>query len=120
MIAHALLVSVRKGLTQRTFGFKLPNTVPSGAARPVHTVLGIHFQPRLELRLLQVEVVDSADASDQKTGESGRYSVHESAANGAEMIRHRVPAGDRLVLGVLGELVLAANVLGLGIAHDEV
>jgi hypothetical protein len=88
--------------------------------QPTHSVVAVDLVLRLEHRIMQIKIVDSADPRNQHPREAGRDAVHERAADGAEVVLHRVAALDRLALGELGELVAAAHVHRLGLLDDEV
>jgi len=90
------------------------------ALQPTNAILGINLMLGRKDRLLQIKVVDRADARDQRAREARRDSVHERAADGAEVVLHGVAALDRLALREFGELVAAAHVHGFGLLDDEV
>lgn len=75
---------------------------------------------RLKDRLMQIEIVNSADPGDQRAWETRRDPVHQRAADGAEVVLHRVAALDGFVLREFRELVAAAHVRCFGLFDDEV
>ena len=75
-----------------TLALGLPD--PFHGRFPAHTILDKLLGRRLQLGLVQVEIVHCADAQDAVTGETGTDAVHEGAAGGAEVVRHGVARGD--------------------------
>jgi hypothetical protein len=119
-------------ISQTTLLLLLPSQSPGIRPHPLRRLRALHpLQPtnavldenlllRREDSLLQIKVVDRADPRDQHARDAGRDAVHERAADGAEVVLHRVAAGDGLALRELGELVAAADVDRLGLLGDEV
>lgn len=69
---------------------------------------------------MQAEVVHRPNARNTLPRPPRAPSVHERAAHRAEVVGHGVAGGDGLVLAVLRELVLAAEVLHGVVGDDEV
>lgn len=88
--------------------------------QPTHAILLKRLNPRLELRLLQLEIVNRADSRDRHAWVSARSPVHQRSADGAEAVLHRVARRGRLVLLEARELVLAAQVFEVRVSDDEV
>jgi hypothetical protein len=119
-------------ISQTTLLLLLPSQSPGIRPHPLRRLRALHpLQPtnavldenlllRREDSLLQIKVVDRTDPRDQHARDAGRDAVHERAADGAEVVLHRVAARDRLALRELGELVAAARVHRLGLLDDEV
>lgn len=93
---------------------------PLRPLQPTNAVLRKNLHARLQRRLVQIKVIDRADSRDQHAREPRRNPVHQRAADRAEVVLHRVAAGDRLALRELRELVAAAHVLRRGVLDDEV
>ncbi|KAK6434138.1 hypothetical protein LTR95_009684 [Oleoguttula sp. CCFEE 5521] len=87
---------------------------------PRNTTLRVHFKPRLDLRLHQIEVIDRTNPRDEQTRKARGDTIHQRAADRAEIVLHRVAACDSLRLSELGELVLASGVRGVALLDDEV
>ncbi len=98
--------------------FHLPDTLQ--ATQPAHTVLGKLLHSGLQLGLGQVEIVHGADAQDACSREPRADAVHERPARGAEVVGHGSVQADAVVLAPGLEVVLAAQVLQVGVGDDEV
>ena len=96
----------------------LLNTLP--ACEPFNPVLRELFMSRLHLCLMQIEVIDRANACDQLAGKARADTVHQSPAHRAEMVLHFISSGDSVALSKLGELIFAADMLGGRLVDDEV
>lgn len=90
------------------------------ASKPSHTVLGILLDSRLQLRLVELEVIDCANSHDALAGEAARCPPHESSTLGAEEVGHGVAGLNCLVLLEFGEEIFAAGVGDGGVVDDEV
>lgn len=88
--------------------------------QPAHAILLKRLNPRLELRLLQLEIINRADSRNRHARVSTRSPVHQRSADGAEAVLHRVAGRDRLVLLEARELILAAQVFEVCVGDDEV
>ena len=88
--------------------------------QPPAPILLKRLHPGLELSLLQVKVVDSADARDAHARVAGAAAVHEGAADAAEAVFHGVARGDGVALAEARELVFAPRVLEGGVFDYEV
>lgn len=69
---------------------------PLGSGKPIHAVLGVLLDIRLEPRLEQVEVVHRPDPADVEPGEPRPDPIHAGPARLAEVVGHVVPVGHRL------------------------
>ncbi len=87
---------------------------------PANTILREHLKLRLQFRLVQLQIIHRADPGDAHAWEPRAPSVHQGAADRAEVVGHVVPGGDGLALAVLREFVLAFDVLERAVFDDEV
>jgi len=98
--------------------FHLFNTLT--ALEPAHAIFAELLDPRLEFRLVQIEVIHRPDPRDGHAWKAARHSVHQCATHGAKVVTHGVASCDRLVLGEFGELVLALDMLERGVFDYKV
>lgn len=87
---------------------------------PSHAIFRILLNPRLQLRLVQIEIVHSPDPRYAHPRETRAAAVHKRAAFAAEVVCHGVARGDGFGLGELGEQVLAGEVREGAVFDDEV
>lgn len=87
---------------------------------PLTPILLKRLNPRLELRLLQREIINRANAWNTHTRRAAAAPVHERAADAAEAIFHVVAGSDGGVLAEAGQEIFAARVMQVGITDDEV
>ncbi len=93
---------------------------PLHARQPAHAAPGklLHFG--FELGLVQIEIVNGADAQDALPGRTRADAVHEGAARGAEEIGHVVAGAYGTLLAPCLEGVAAAQVLEVRVGDGEV
>lgn len=87
---------------------------------PVHTAVSEDFQLGPELGLVQREVVNSADSHVALIGRDLAPAVHEGAASLAKVVGHFRPGNGSLVLAPALQIVLATNILDVGVVDGEV
>lgn len=106
--------------------------LPSRIVRSIHMLLHLcRFQPRapilfkrlnprLELGLLQREIINRADARDAHVGIARAATIHERPAHAAETVLHKVPGCNGAVLAKTAEFVFAPYVFEVGVFDDKV
>lgn len=87
---------------------------------PVDTAVSEDLDLRLELGLMQVEVVDGADSHVALAGKNLAPAVHERAASLAKAVGHLGSRSRRLVVAPASEVVLATDELEVGVFDGEV
>lgn len=90
------------------------------ALKPTNAILRKLLNPRLQNRLMKIEIIHSPNPRNQHTRVPRRDAIHERAADGAEVVFHRIAGLDGFVLREFGELLTAALVSGFGGLDDEV
>lgn len=88
--------------------------------KPRNPILTILLNPRLQQRILNIKIVNSADPRDTQPRIAGADAIHERAAVGAEVVGHGVTASYSVASAVFGHFVLAADVDEGLIGDDEV
>ncbi|KAF7966236.1 hypothetical protein HWV62_39459 [Athelia sp. TMB] len=90
------------------------------AREPAHTAPDEQLPSRLQLGLVQIEIVDGADAQDTLSRHARAHTVHERAASLAEVVGHGVARLDGARLAPGREVIAAAQVLQVRIVDGEV
>ncbi len=87
-------------------------------SQPTDTVLDKQLKPRLQLRLVQLEIVHGTKAQD--THSRGPNTIHERAAGGAEIVGHQLARGDGARLAESRQVVAAADVGEMYVEDGEI
>lgn len=87
---------------------------------PIHTAVSEDLDPRLELGFVQVEIVHGADSHVAVVREEFAPAIHERAAGLAKAVGHFGPRSGCLALAPASDVVLATNVLEVGVVDGEV
>jgi len=90
------------------------------ALQPTHSILTKLLNPGLQLRLVQAEVIYSANSHYVLPGEPTADPVHKRPADTAEVILHCAARGDGIVLSKLGQFVFALEVFDRLVIDYEV
>jgi hypothetical protein len=88
--------------------------------QPLNAILLKRLNPRLELGLLQVVVVNRSDAWNTSTRITTASTVHERSTDAAEAVFHIVASCDGVLLPEACELVFTAEMLHVSIFDDKV
>lgn len=96
------------------------NPLQIHAREPAHTAPDEQLPSRLQLGLVQIEIVDGADAQDTLSRHARANTVHERAASLAEVVGHGVARLDGARLAPGREVIAAAQVLQVRIIDGEV
>lgn len=91
---------------------------PIDLLNPTNTILSILLNPRLQHRLMQMEIIHRTNPHDRLARKPPRDAIHQNPADAAEMVGHGVPALDLLDHGEFGDLVLPTDV-GQGLVFDD-
>ena len=86
---------------------------------PPHLVRPKNLKPRLQFGLMQIKIIHRADPRKRHAWILARPPIHQRPADLAEMVLHRVTAGDGGRLGEACEFVFAAKVLKVGVFDYE-
>jgi len=87
---------------------------------PGHSAPGELLDLRLQLRIVQTQIIHRADSGNTVAFPAATAAVHQRAADGAEEVSHCVSGSDGLGRGPLGELVFAFEMLHCRVLDDEV
>ena len=87
-------------------------------SNPSSTILDKYLPLRLQLRLMQAEIIYSAETQDARPW--GPNTIHECAASGAKVIGHRLARSDCLRLAVGSQVVAATNMDEMCVEDGEV
>lgn len=88
--------------------------------QPAHAAFGILLDPGFQLGLVQMEIINGANAQDTRARERRTDAVHEGAAGGAEVVGHGFAGGRGALLAEGLEVVAAAQVLQVRVGDGEV
>lgn len=88
--------------------------------QPTHSILTKLLNPGLQLRLVQTEVIYSADSHYILPWEPTADPVHKRPANTAEVVLHRAARGDGIVLSKLGHFIFALEMFDRFVVNYEV
>lgn len=87
---------------------------------PAHTVLAVDLDSRLQLGVMQAEIIDRSNSHYFYGRKSLTHAVHEGAALGAEVVGHLLSTSGAFVVGILRKQILATDELYRVILGDEV
>lgn len=88
--------------------------------QPTNPVLRELLDPRLQLRLVEIEVIHGSNTWNAHTRRPAALAIHQCPTNGTEEVCHCVAGINSVGLGKFGELVLPADVCDGGGLDDEV
>lgn len=91
-----------------------------GTLVPTHSISAQLLYPRLELCLVQVEVVNGSYTEDAIAWIACAASVQKSTAYRAKGVLHSITTSDSLILGPSCELLLTTKMLKIIVVYDEV
>lgn len=78
------------------------------------------LEPRLQLHLVQVEIVDSANAQDAMARERRTDTIHQGSACRAKVVGHQAARCDSFRLSKRLEVFLPAQVLQVSVGDGKV
>ena len=88
--------------------------------QPLNPFLSILLQPRLELCLVQSEIVNRPNTQDTHSRIAAANAIHEGTASRAEVVGHRVPRVDSTRLGESLESLTAAKMLEVRVQNYKI
>jgi len=91
----------------------------ASTAEPLNPVLYILFHSRLQLGLVQMEIIHRANSQDAHPRIPRADTIHQRPTSGTEVIGHGVSRGDRLGLGKRCHVLFSSDVFDVLIVDDE-
>ena len=93
---------------------------PVNRLQPPRPSLHKLLDRRLQLTLMQTEIIDRPDPEDTRTRKSATPTVQQRPAHGTKEVSHRVARFDGVGFGEVGELFFALEVDEACVFYDDV